>query len=51
MQIIQDKNHIKLIMYNQSNALTCIKCNVKFIKILKEIIFMYINILNLFKNK
>jgi hypothetical protein len=35
MHIIQDKNHIKLIMYNQSNALTCLKCNDKFIKFIK----------------
>jgi hypothetical protein len=31
MHIIQDKNDVILIMYNLSNAITCLKCTTKFI--------------------
>jgi hypothetical protein len=30
MHTIQNRDYVILIMYNQSNAITCLKCKVKF---------------------
>lgn len=34
MHILQDKDSVILIMYNQSNALTCLKCKAHLIIII-----------------
>jgi hypothetical protein len=32
---IQNKNYVILIMYNKSNAITCFKCEIKFLENIK----------------
>ncbi len=36
MYTIQNKNYVILIMYNKSNAITCFKCEIKFLENIKS---------------
>ncbi len=47
MHILQDKDSVILIMYNQSNALTCLKCKAHLSTII--ILKLYLDNLILFK--
>jgi hypothetical protein len=47
--MVQNKYYVILIIYNQSDVITCLKCKVKFFN--KKTIFIYLENLNLSKSQ